>query len=297
VPIGTPVAMSRGVQALIASPIAVLLFSGARLLIVSNYNTNSALALAAAGGVVGTILGTILPLLPPYLPAIAIIFAIFRKVGLTLLAVVSAILITPAYAAARTAIMHTMVQAMDLAAVIRRLQDQAHSPSELFNALGELFRIAPFVIVVVALGMLVSFAGSSQADGFLGFLIRFISGLFFAGIGAFMVLFVQNAYRVPAPDYAHISQALRRPWVPSEVVTFKTTTPRVGYVISVKDRWFVIMNEGDRSVESFHDDEVVRRRGGKLGDDTFPFPLLAADGSTPNSEPICPLVTPPSDAA
>jgi hypothetical protein len=279
--------MSRGMRALIVSPIAILLISGARLLIVCNYDTNSALALAAAGGVVGTLVGTLLPLLPPYLPVVAILFALFRKVGLTLVAVGTTVLISPAFATARGAFVQTEEQVKGLIVIAR---DFHFALADISKTADELYKAAPYVVGAVVLGMLLSFTGRAAAEGCFGLAVRLVSGIVFAGIAGLMVLFVQDAYKVPLPDFTYISQILRRPWVPSEVLTFKTTTPRVGYVISMKDYWFVVMNERDRSIEYFHDDDVIDQKNCELPHDSLPFPLFPVIGSSKVVLPMCPVM-------
>jgi len=89
---------SRLVRALLYSPFVILIASGTRLLLIDNYDTTTATAIAAAGGVVGTLLGTIVPLLPPLLPIICLGAAVARK-GLALLfATLATALISTTYA-------------------------------------------------------------------------------------------------------------------------------------------------------------------------------------------------------
>jgi hypothetical protein len=88
---------SRAVKALLLSPIVVLFASATRLLIISNYDTTTATAMASSAGVVGTLLGTIIPILPLFLPALLVFLIVVRRWALALLTGLAAAVISPAY--------------------------------------------------------------------------------------------------------------------------------------------------------------------------------------------------------
>ena len=67
------------VRALIASPLIVLMLIGTRLIIVSDYNTDTAVTLLRSGGTLDIILGAAIPLLPLLLPSASIAFLIVRQ--------------------------------------------------------------------------------------------------------------------------------------------------------------------------------------------------------------------------
>jgi hypothetical protein len=74
------------VALVIVSPAAIVLLSITRLLIVSNYQTTTAIAVASTSGAVTTLLGTLIPLVPVFLPYAAIVLLIasiyyFFRVG------------------------------------------------------------------------------------------------------------------------------------------------------------------------------------------------------------------------
>jgi hypothetical protein len=79
--------LSRGVKALLLSPIVVLFAAAIRLIIVGDYDTTTATTIATSSGATGTLLGTVVPLLPPYFPVIAVLLAVFRRWTLFALAV------------------------------------------------------------------------------------------------------------------------------------------------------------------------------------------------------------------
>jgi hypothetical protein len=89
---------SRGLVALALSPIVILLASGARLIIIGNYDTTTATTMASSGGLGQTILGTVIPLLPSFLPALLVVLVILRQWALFCFAALAAALVSPAYA-------------------------------------------------------------------------------------------------------------------------------------------------------------------------------------------------------
>lgn len=81
--------------ALILSPTGLLLIAVTRLLIISNYNSVTALTVVSSSGYVNTLLGTVIPLIPLFMPYIALVLLFFRRVIPAILALVAAVLISP----------------------------------------------------------------------------------------------------------------------------------------------------------------------------------------------------------
>jgi hypothetical protein len=81
--------------ALILSPVGVLLISAGRLIIVSNFNTTTAVTIASSGGFVNTLLGTVIPLVPIFVPYLALLLLLFRRFLLSVMTFVFAAFISP----------------------------------------------------------------------------------------------------------------------------------------------------------------------------------------------------------
>jgi hypothetical protein len=81
--------------ALILSPIGVLLISAARLIIVANFNTTTAVTIASSGGFLNTLLGTVIPLVPVFMPYFALLLLLTRHFLLSVLAFAFTAFITP----------------------------------------------------------------------------------------------------------------------------------------------------------------------------------------------------------
>ena len=85
----------RQIIALIAAPIGVLVISAARLIIVANFNTTTAVTIASSGGFFNTLLGTVIPLVPVFMPYFALLLLLTRYFLLSILAFAFAAFITP----------------------------------------------------------------------------------------------------------------------------------------------------------------------------------------------------------
>lgn len=81
--------------ALILSPIGLLLLSAARLIIVADYNTTTAVTIASSGGYVNTLLGSVIPLVPIFAPYLALTLLLFKRFLLSIMVFVFAAFITP----------------------------------------------------------------------------------------------------------------------------------------------------------------------------------------------------------
>lgn len=240
-----PFKIPRGVQALIASPIVVLLASATRLIIVANYDTTTATTIAASSGVVGTLLGTTVPLLPPFMPVITVAFAIFRRWLLFSLSALATALISPAYTSAPAAFTAARSQ---FGAIIH------HVTSKEWSSLRHDW------LTIIAVGCAVGgfiFAVAFPHDALRS--VRVLWALVVAGICALTVLFVQNAYRVPF-DWATVSEIARRPWLPPEEIVTKDPNSVVGYTLSASEKWQVVLRESDRTISYIRSDDVIARR-------------------------------------
>jgi hypothetical protein len=81
--------------ALILSPVGLLLISAGRLIIVSNFNTTTAVTIASSGGFVNTLLGTVIPLVPIFMPYLALLLLLFRRFLLSVMTFLFAAFISP----------------------------------------------------------------------------------------------------------------------------------------------------------------------------------------------------------
>jgi len=92
---GNSAGLSRLTIGLILSPVGLVLISAARLIVVSDYNTTTAVTIAASSGYLNTLLGSVIPLIPVFAPYVALILLLFKRFFLSIIAFVFAAFITP----------------------------------------------------------------------------------------------------------------------------------------------------------------------------------------------------------
>lgn len=81
--------------ALILSPVGLLLISAARLIIVANFNTTTAVTIASSSGFINTLLGTVIPLIPVFMPYVALLLLLTRHFLLSIMTFIFAAFISP----------------------------------------------------------------------------------------------------------------------------------------------------------------------------------------------------------
>lgn len=81
--------------ALILSPVGLVLLSAARLIIVADYNTTTAVTIASSGGYINAFLGSVIPLIPVFAPYLALLLLLMRRFLLSIVVFIFAAFITP----------------------------------------------------------------------------------------------------------------------------------------------------------------------------------------------------------
>lgn len=117
----------------------MLLISAGRLIIVSNYNTTTAVTIAASGGYVSTLLGSVIPLVAIFAPYMALILLLFKRFLLSIMLFVFAAFITPSPLSLHDATRIASLDWQHMGQVLSRFmghisQVSASSSSELFIA-------------------------------------------------------------------------------------------------------------------------------------------------------------------
>lgn len=228
--------------------------SATRLIVICNYDTTNAATIATSGGIAGTLLGTIVPLLPPYLPAVVLVLLLFNRFFLAAITAGATAFLSPAYMTAiegyhvaTTKLPHLLGLALDSQWSV--LWREAGPKIVIFMAISLTFAI---------IEIRVWFSGWVDHP-YLEGLLRFVGGLVVAAVCFFGLLFVQAVYQVPF-DLTHGSQVVRRPWMPAEEITLDNGRVLIGYTISSKDGWFLILNDEDRTTEYIRAASVSGRR-------------------------------------
>ncbi len=207
---------------------------------------------------VGTLLGTLVPLLPPFLPAISIFLVIFRRWTLFILSAAATVFVSPAYLRPQ--------QAWETAYF---LANEAwgrfvhHQWTLLwFASRGAVLSAAAGATIALLLDppqrLKFDFDETFGSNLFLRFLPRLVYAGAVASVCATALFFVQTVYKIPF-DVNNLSEIARRPWVPAEKINLKTGEVKVGYTLSTANRWQIVLNDYDRTINFIRADQVIAR--------------------------------------
>jgi hypothetical protein len=252
-----PAVWIRRTIALLLTPVGLALISVTRLLIISDYNTTTATAIASSGGFVNTLLGTITPLVPVILPYLTVVLLIFRRFLLSALAFGAALLISPTRLAPPTA--------------LSRAREDWHRIEYLVR--GHL----PLSILVLCILLIVDIAAFR-----LRFSRRSIVALTLALIAtAYLLPYVLYVYPFPE-SHSYYEQFLRQPWLSAERITVKSGDTMVGYTLTEDDHWMTVLKAAPRIILYIPVDDVTSRSVCESGPETSEAP----------QSPLIPLLNP-----
>jgi hypothetical protein len=247
--------------ALLISPFGILFVAVVRLLIISDYNTTTALAIASSGGYVNTLLGSVIPMLPVLMPYLALVLLFFNRVILGVLSLAAAALTSPA--------------AIRGEAFLSFLKESWYDVSRTRGGVG-----------LLALASLVAFL----------LLILLLSrglGLFSRSLATICcIILLPVVLRLyPLPDsnsyYAHL---VRQPWLPTESIGLSSGASMVGYILSEDQDWVAVLNDRDRRIYYFHADQIEQRQVCQPSAVPVTLPLISLlpqPGSPDSGVPKC----------
>ena len=251
------------------SPGVVVFASAIRLLIIANYDPTTALSIAAANGVVGTLLGTLIPLIPPFLPLLALILIALRKPLLFLFAFFGALLVSPGYTTIKSAAHATEQQFINAWRAINSSHNSKHLLTLCWKADRASVIFGVVVAVIIAIDSHKKIANRVTADEtesesslaatvMMVALGQLIWGLLLVILFAPLFFFTTTIYHIPW-NMNEVSSVVSKPWLPTELITVKTGSSRVGYTLSNSDGWYVFLLERTRTIEYIPSDDVVSR--------------------------------------
>ena len=220
--------------ALILSPVGLLLISVTRLLIVADYNTTTATAIASSGGYVNTLLGTVIPLVPVFLPYLAIVLLVFRRFILSALTFGATVLISPTRLAPLTA--------------LNSFKENWNHVSVLISA------NLPLTIAVLGSLLIIMTSAFGRAFG-RGRMLTITLALLAT---AFLLPYVLYVYPFPK-EPSYYEQLISKPWLPSERITVKSGSSIVGYVLIEDDHWMTVLKDAPRIIQYISVDDVISR--------------------------------------
>ncbi len=228
------------------------------MLIISNYNVTTALAIASTGGYVNTLFGTVLPMVPVLLPYLALVLLLFNRLILGALAVVATVLISP------VAVSHSSI-----VAYFRHAADEIASSG---------WAVAIAVLAGLALLLMLSQLFSRGWT------------IFARSLGTIAcILLVPVAFLLyPLPSsnsyYAHL---VRQPWLPSETITLRSGATLTGYILSDDQDWTTVLNDSDRRIYYYRPEQMTGRQVCQPAGLSSKSPLVSLVTSTGPDLPTC----------
>lgn len=235
--------------ALLLSPVGLILVSVIRLLLIADYNTTTAMAIASSDGYVNTLFGSVIPIIPLLLPYIAMVLLFSGRVILGLLAALAAALISPT-----TITLSSVLQSSSLA-------------WHRISTGGWVYAFIVLGVVVVGL-LFVELVGLGYAAA-----TRSLAAIAFVAL----IPFVIQAYPLPRQN-SYYATLLRQPWLPAEVIHTSSGQTVTGYVVADDQGWMTILDANTRLIYRYRSSVIVSRRVCQYGNAPArqPFlPLLA----------------------
>ena len=266
--------------ALLLSPVGVLLLAATRLLIVSNYNLNTALGILSSGGYVNTLLGTVIPLVPVIMPYLALLLLLLNRVIASLLAFLVAVLISPS-AVPRSEVL--FIARHDWHVIMMSITGWREAV------------IIPLAIIS-ALFLAVELVGSNPEPA--------IRTVLTVAVIALLPLIVE-LYPVPGSSNFYESfyvKLISQPWLPAETITLTTHRVVVGYALGSDGVWLEVLQGDSRMIVYYRTSQISDRFICQIGQIATARPLItfiSAQAETPEcrqSTPKAPPSVPPLEA-
>ena len=261
--------------ALLLSPVGVLLLAATRLLIVSNYNLNTALGILSSGGYVNTLLGTVIPLVPVIMPYLALLLLLLNRVIASLLAFLVAVLISPS-AVPRSEVL--FIARHDWHVIMMSITGWREAV------------IIPLAIIS-ALFLAVELVGSNPEPA--------IRTVLTVAVIALLPLIVE-LYPVPGSSNFYESfyvKLISQPWLPAETITLTTHRVVVGYALGSDGVWLEVLQGDSRMIVYYRTSQISDRficQIGKIATARPLITLISAQAETPECRQSTPPKAPPS---
>lgn len=254
-------------------PALVLVIAAIRLLIVCNYQSSSAVAVAASSGAVSTLIGTLIPVVQSFLPISAVLLIVFclfwrgQRVKLAFLAtacIFASLLVSP-----------TNVTWDEIGKELLLIGAWISNHWSVI-----LWPVGIIVVLTILILALVSTFSNEAIDPLdLGVALSFLG--FIAGTLTIVIISLVIVMNFTFPfqqPLSSIPERARDMWLPAEeIATLEGVT--VGYVLGTSDGWVTILKEDDRTVIVVRSDHVSSRSVCRIGPPSG-LPLVALPGAT-----------------
>jgi len=216
--------------ALLLSPVGLLLISATRLLIISNYNSVTAMAIASSQGYLNTLLGTIIPMVPIFMPYLALLLLFSDRVIAGILAILATVLISPS-SIGRSEMLMTAKKDWYLISV----------------ATGA--RQGILIVIGIPLGCLLLIE-----------LVGFNFIIFIRTLGTIaslaLIPIIVRLYPLPINNSVYVSP-ITQPWLPAEMITLTSRQDIVGYELSSDGYWLEVLMAYSREIRHYRTSDIL----------------------------------------
>jgi hypothetical protein len=261
--------------ALLLSPVGVLLLAATRLLIVSNYNLNTALGILSSSGYVNTLLGTVIPLVPVIMPYLALLLLLLNRIIASLLAFLAAILISP-----------SAVPRSEVLSIAR------HDWQVVMMSITGWQKALIIVLAIISAVLLaIELVGPNPGPA--------IGAVLAVAVIALLPLIVE-LYPVPGTSKFYESfyvKLISQPWLPAETITLTPHRVVVGYALGSDGTWLEVLQADNRTIAYYRTSQISDRFICQIGQIATARPLItliSAQAETPECGHSTPSKTPPS---
>lgn len=249
--------------AVIVSPIGLIVISVIRLLIVADYNPDTALAIVSSGGYVDTLLGTIIPLVPIFAPYLALVLLFFNRVIPAILMLLATAFMSPVVIARPVAL---ALPGQDWDVVV-------HRPPGVLVIMGGLAVLFALLLLFELTGLGVAVVARTLAT------IACIA----------LIPFMARLYPFPLSN-GFYTGLIKQPWLPAEAITLTSGQRFTGYVLSDNGTWLVVLADSTRTIHYYRSAQVTGQRICQIEPRprTQPLiPLYPAHLHAPTATPVC----------
>ncbi len=260
--------------ALLLSPVGILFLAATRLLIVSDYNLNTALAILSSGGYVNTLLGTIIPLVPVIMPYLALLLLYLNRVVTSLLAFLVTALISPS-ALTRSGLLSVARHDLHMITV---------------GTAG--WRVG--VIIVLAIPFTLMLLVELLAFDWQSITSAVVTVVVIALLPLIVQLYPVPGSRSLIGNY--YINLVSQPWLPAETITLTTNQVVVGYPLGSDGYWVEVMQEDNRAIIHYRTSQIANRFICQIGQIPTTRPLITLIPATSETPPCAPSAPPGAPA-
>lgn len=269
-------------QVFILTPSLALVAAAVRLLIVSNYQTTTAVAVAANSGAVSTLLGTLIPVVQLFLPVSVVVMLVASLFTLS----------------AERAYVRKRLWLLSIAALAGTLliTPASESWADIYNELRSIVVVGTsyswifwlLAILVGVIAIVSAIVNGEAVHVFFGLMATVFIAFVILVLAAIVSLSILMNYAFPMePRFSALPTRARAMWLPAEEIKVRSSNePIVGYVVGTNVGWMTILTDAKRTIVVVRADQVESRNVCRIGEASS-MPLVPLPGAEVPQIAVC----------